>query len=575
MRPGLLTRALLASCVVALAAPTYAQDVDNSKNVDSSKDVVGLTDDGGDPEDAQALAADDAESRASDNTEELTETPGEVGPSEVESPQSGGQATPDGKEKGGAQTTAVVQGPRPKGNALLSPSVRLHGLLAGAKAISGHQSREYGFGGGALVAAEWGPSALWGVQAELGFLGLGARSRTAPNGLAELGAATGTHMALGLRARPFAASKLLPDPKSPWISAAIGASLTGGTVAPILDVFAGYDFSLSEGIGLGPQIGYVLVLQTDKDAVRPDNANLFLAGVHGTFDFGPPPAPVKDTDKDGFLDPDDSCPLKPEDRDGFEDEDGCPDLDNDDDGINDVEDRCPLVPEDADEFEDDDGCPDPDNDRDEVLDVDDKCPLEPEDIDEFEDADGCPDPDNDQDKIMDLKDLCPNEPEIINGIADNDGCPDAESIRVVGDKIELDQKIHFWTNSDRIRAMSYPVLDKLARFLKEHPEYIHIDVEGHADSRGNEEFNLDLSKRRANSIAEFLAKRGVGESRLSSEGFGSSRPLMEGKTEHAWFMNRRVEFVVTRNREVKVDPTTGKAIEKAPAFGRDSEEQAP
>jgi outer membrane protein OmpA-like peptidoglycan-associated protein len=226
-----------------------------------------------------------------------------------------------------------------------------------------------------------------------------------------------------------------------------------------------------------------------------------------------------------------------------------------------------MAPEDRDDFEDEDGCPDPDNDKDDVLDDADECINEPEDRDEFRDEDGCPDPDNDLDGIKDLKDLCPNEPETRNGIADNDGCPDEETVRVVGDKIELDQKIHFWTNSDRIRPMSYPVLENLAQFLVEHPEYVHIDVEGHADARGEEDFNLRLSKARAKAILEFLAQRGVQRSRLASEGFGSSRPLVEGDTERAWFMNRRVEFVVTRNRKIVVNRETGAPIER-PGSGK-------
>lgn len=456
-------------------------------------------------------------------------------------------------------------------------SFRLHGVLAGAKAISGHQSREYGFGGAAIGAIEWSPDPIWGIQAEFGWIGLGGVDQEPPAGLGELSGATGGHLAIGLRGRPFAKAGFW-NPSGPWASAALGIDLTGGVVAPMLDLFLGYDFPVTEKLSLGPTLGYALVLQT-RDSPRPDNANLLMAGIHGTFDFGSnlvSQVHELDRDHDGILDEHDHCPDDPEDKDGFEDPDGCPDLDNDQDTVLDIVDRCPMDPEDFDKFEDADGCLDPDNDRDTILDAQDKCPLEPEDLDEFEDEDGCPDPDNDRDTIPDIKDLCPNEPEIINGIADNDGCPDSESVRVVGDKIELDQKIHFWTNSDRIRGMSYPVLDKLAAFLIEHPEYVHVDIEGHADRRGDQEFNLDLSKRRAASIRDFLQKHGVESARLSSEGYGSSRPLVDADNEGAWFMNRRVEFVVTRNRTVKVNADTGELSGEqppvAPVFGRDSDE---
>lgn len=498
------------------------------------------------------------------------------GQDDVVPPSAETEVEPENSENGGSASAASASVSTPTNASL--PSIKVHGVLAGAKAISGYQSKEFGFGVSGLGAIEWGPTPIWGIQAEAGFTYLGATKKVPPPGVAELSGGAGAHIGLGLRVRPLANSKGVPHPGGPWLSGAVGAAFTAQKLAPMLDAFVGYDFRVSEKGSVGPTLGYLCVLQTDKTGPRTDSANILLLGVHGTFDFGAEKPTIKDRDGDGILDEDDKCPDKPEDRDGFQDEDGCPELDNDGDQIRDVDDKCPLDPEDIDGFNDEDGCPDPDNDNDGILDSKDKCPLDPEDFDDFEDEDGCPDLDNDNDGIVDAKDLCPNEPETRNGIADNDGCPDEESVRVVGDKIELDQKIHFWTNSDRIRAMSYPVLDKLANFLKNHPEYVKVDIEGHADERGQEEFNLDLSKRRAKSILEFLAEHGVARERLASEGYGSSRPLVEGKTEHAWFMNRRVEFVVTRQRHEKLHPETGEVLdsgskEAPPTFGRDIEEE--
>ena len=206
-----------------------------------------------------------------------------------------------------------------------------------------------------------------------------------------------------------------------------------------------------------------------------------------------------------------------------------------------------MQPEDWDGFEDEDGCPDLDNDRDGVPDAQDKCPLEPEDHDQFQDEDGCPDPDNDQDGIKDAEDACPNEPEVFNNYADHDGCPDADQVRVVGDKIVLDDKVHFATNSAIIRSVSYGLLSRVAALIQEHPDYIHIEVHGHADRRGDDAFNRDLSERRAQSVMNFLIDEGgLDASRLSFKGFGSDQPLMDKDTEWAWFMNRRVEFKITR-----------------------------
>lgn len=534
-------------------------------------------------EPAEGVAADGAEVA---DPEVVDDEPAEIPPPPL--PPAEGEEPADGEESPPNEPALDAPSDRSQSNSVsarssvalaaeeAAPAFKLHGVLAGAKAISGYQSKEFGFGVSGLTAVEWGPTPLWGVQAEAGFAYLGGTKKAPPTGLAELDGGAGAHIGLGLRIRPLANSKIAPHPGGPWLSGAIGAAFTARKIAPIFDAFVGYDFRLSERGSIGPTLGYMHVLQTDKTGPRTDSASILLLGVHGTFDFGVSQPKIQDRDGDGIVDKDDKCPDRPEDRDGFQDEDGCPELDNDEDQIRDTDDKCPMDPEDLDEFEDSDGCPDEDNDNDGILDAKDKCPQVPEDIDDFEDDDGCPDLDNDQDGIPDVKDLCPNEPETKNGIADNDGCPDEESVRVVGDKIELDQKIHFWTNSDRIRAMSYPVLDKLANFLKNHPEYVKIDIEGHADARGQEEFNLDLSKRRAKSILEFLAEHGVARERLASEGYGASRPLVEGKTEHAWFMNRRVEFVVTRNRQEKIHPETGELLDsgatEGPVFGKDAAE---
>jgi outer membrane protein OmpA-like peptidoglycan-associated protein len=282
--------------------------------------------------------------------------------------------------------------------------------------------------------------------------------------------------------------------------------------------------------------------------------------------------PDPDNDQDGILDSADECPGDPEDLDGFEDEDGCPEPDNDKDTILDQVDQCPNDPEDKDGYLDKDGCPDPDNDKDGILDKLDKCPMDPEDTDGFEDEDGCPDNDNDQDGIVDAKDLCPNEPETVNNYADQDGCPDEQQVRVVGDRIVLDDKVHFRTNSHIIRPLSYPLLDQLWKLINDHPEYTHVEIEGHADKRGDENFNKALSQRRAESVMAYLVKRGIIESRLSAVGYGSERPLVEQRSEYAWLLNRRVEFVVTREKKTTVTSNTApKAApqleEKQPAGG--------
>lgn len=285
------------------------------------------------------------------------------------------------------------------------------------------------------------------------------------------------------------------------------------------------------------------------------------------------PVGPDDTDGDGIMDPDDTCPLEPEDIDGWEDADGCPDVDNDEDKILDVDDSCPDDAEDYDTFEDENGCPDPDNDQDGVLDVDDQCPLEagpaenagcpwgdkdadglldnndqcpndPEDKDGFQDEDGCPDPDNDRDGILDPDDKCPLEPETINGKDDEDGCPDKgeSKVRVTAEKIEILEKVFFDTNKDTIKERSFSILNQVGAVLKANPQITLVQVEGHTDDRGKDDYNLDLSQRRAESVRAYLIGRGIDEKRLRAVGFGETKPIADNKKAKGRDTNRRVEF---------------------------------
>jgi len=287
---------------------------------------------------------------------------------------------------------------------------------------------------------------------------------------------------------------------------------------------------------------------------------------------------IGDRDGDGIRDNIDQCPDQPEDRDGFQDEDGCPDLDNDNDGIPDSKDNCPNVKgtwerqgcpadgdsdgdgvpdsqdkcpndaEDIDGFEDDDGCPDFDNDKDGIPDHLDQCPNEPEDKDGFEDNDGCPDLDNDNDRIPDKLDKCPTEPETYNGVEDEDGCPDAEKsrIRLTKGKIEILDKVYFDTGKTTIKPVSFPILDQVMAALKGNPQLELVEIQGHADERGNDAANLRLTQGRVQSVKEYLVKGGVDASRLIAQGYGETRPLCNEHNEACWEQNRRVEFVILK-----------------------------
>jgi outer membrane protein OmpA-like peptidoglycan-associated protein len=223
--------------------------------------------------------------------------------------------------------------------------------------------------------------------------------------------------------------------------------------------------------------------------------------------------------------------------------------DRDGDGIKDDLDKCPDDPEDFDGFHDEDGCPDPDNDMDGILDKKDACPNDPEDKDGFQDEDGCPDPDNDKDGILDKVDRCPNEPETFNGFEDEDGCPDKGDVLIKDNDIMILKKIKFKTASAEILPESNPILDAVATTIVHHPEFVLMEVAGHADERSDDQYNLRLTQDRVNSVMAALVNRGVDRARLRSKGYGEYCPEDPGHNDAAWETNRRVEFKIVKTKD--------------------------
>jgi outer membrane protein OmpA-like peptidoglycan-associated protein len=296
-----------------------------------------------------------------------------------------------------------------------------------------------------------------------------------------------------------------------------GGVITGALVRPTLGLGVGWGFPLGD-LTLAPSLRYQQVIQ-GTDPIESRDARLLLLGVElmlgEVAPAPPPPPPPTDRDGDGFMDDVDRCPDNAEDFDGFEDADGCPD---------------------------------PDNDQDAVLDVNDGCINEPEDKDGFEDADGCPDPDNDRDAFLDADDECPNDAEVINGISDYDGCPDVGLITMIDDRIILEERVLFDFERARIKSKAKPVLQAIVTLQQQHPEWISVRVEGHADARGDAAFNQDLSNRRAANVRESLVELGISSGLIDSVGYGATRLRDMRETEEGHQYNRRVEFVVVARR---------------------------
>jgi outer membrane protein OmpA-like peptidoglycan-associated protein len=255
-----------------------------------------------------------------------------------------------------------------------------------------------------------------------------------------------------------------------------------------------------------------------------------------------------DRDMDGIVDKDDECPDDPgpaefkgcPDRDGdklIDKRDSCPDdpgpielngcPDRDGDGIIDKYDECPDIPG-LPQFN---GCPDTDGDG--LPDPKDECPLEAGPIS----LNGCPD--RDGDGVIDKLDACPDEP----GPKENNGCPLPQPAL---DSISMSsQFILFKTGSSIIEPRLFQTLDVLAELMKRYPNQKWV-VEGHADNTGSDRINDPLSERRAESVKEYLVRKGVKSDNVSVIGYGSKKPISSNSTAAGRSKNRRAEVKPAR-----------------------------
>ncbi|MDE8651633.1 OmpA family protein [Novosphingobium album (ex Liu et al. 2023)] len=115
----------------------------------------------------------------------------------------------------------------------------------------------------------------------------------------------------------------------------------------------------------------------------------------------------------------------------------------------------------------------------------------------------------------------------------------------VGDGILLNlPDVTFAVDSTTITPDFQATLDKVAASMNQYPNSL-IDVYGHTDSTGSDQYNMDLSKRRADSVARYLISRGVNSARIQTQGMGESYPVADNATEQGRALNRRVEIKIT------------------------------
>ena len=243
----------------------------------------------------------------------------------------------------------------------------------------------------------------------------------------------------------------------------------------------GINFWFTDHLGLNVQTGY-------NHGFQKDGTDYFQHSAGIVIKFG-----AKDTDKDGIPDKDDACP----DVAGLKEFNGCPDTDGD--GVPDKDDKCPDVAGPAENG-------------------------------------GCPWPDTDGDGVLDKDDLCPNEA----GPASNKGCPEPND----DDQKRLNQyakTILFDTGKASIKFESAEILNQIINVLKKFPNS-RFRIEGHTDSTGKKQKNIELSQNRADSVKIYLIQGGIASDRLESKGYGPEKPIASNKTKKGRALNRRVEI---------------------------------
>jgi OOP family OmpA-OmpF porin len=314
-----------------------------------------------------------------------------------------------------------------------------------------------------------------------------------------------------------------------------GASTPMGTdIDPALHFGLGAKYALSEAVGLRLDLRDNMAQKVSTATEVVDDGamtshwevslgvTLALEARHRCRAENEAP---KDSDGDGFSDDRDRCPLQP----GIA-PDGCPDKDSDGDSVLDSKDLCPAQPGPVNLG----GCPVQDTDGDGVPNDYDKCPTEPGPLN------GCPDLDPDHDGVPVPADKCPDKPETKNGFDDDDGCPDEipEKVRKFTGVVK---GIEFDTGKDTIRAVSEPVLTSALVIFTEYPK-TRIEISGHTDDVGQHDANVELSKKRAESVKAWFVAKGVDPSRIETRGAGPDEPIADNKGPTGRQKNRRIEF---------------------------------
>jgi len=125
--------------------------------------------------------------------------------------------------------------------------------------------------------------------------------------------------------------------------------------------------------------------------------------------------------------------------------------------------------------------------------------------------------------------------------------PPAKQIEILADRV------HFAYDRAVIAVATAPVLDRIASVLRANPA-LSVTIEGHADERGGDNYNLRLSQRRADAVRAYLAAAGVERARMKTVAYGKSRPEVKASDIEGYAVNRRVVIVPSATSDLRLEP---------------------
>jgi peptidoglycan-associated lipoprotein len=128
----------------------------------------------------------------------------------------------------------------------------------------------------------------------------------------------------------------------------------------------------------------------------------------------------------------------------------------------------------------------------------------------------------------------------------------SQDLQVVNDELRrrgFSADVYFAYDEDTLSDDARDRLSRNAELLRSQPQ-LQLTVEGHADARGTNEYNLALGERRANAVKDYMSSLGIAGERLRTLSYGEERPVCTQEEESCWSQNRRGHMVVTGRSNV-------------------------